>query len=74
MYNAHLTGAIPVVFLQNIHCILWTIWGYHVQPGGSVRINIDIIFYLNIDRNTTQTDVGIKHGYSVWMIYPLKDE
>ena len=41
MYNVrehrvHLTEASPIDFVQNVHFILWTFWGYHVQPGVSV--------------------------------------
>ena len=30
------TEASPLVFVTNVHCILWTFWGYPVQPGALV--------------------------------------
>ena len=33
--KVHLTEASPISCLQNVLCILWTLWGYHVQPGVS---------------------------------------
>ena len=37
MYNVresgvHLTEAGPIGFVQNVHCLMWTFWGYDVQP------------------------------------------
>ena len=31
--RVHLTDASPIGLIQNVHCILWTFWGYHVQLG-----------------------------------------
>ena len=33
--RVHLTEASAIGFVQNLHCILWTFWGYRVQPGVS---------------------------------------
>ena len=41
VHRVHLT----VDFLQNIQCILWTFWGYHVQTGVSV-LSDDWKYYL----------------------------
>ena len=38
-HRVHLTQAIPTGFVQNVHCILWTFRGYHVQPGVSVLLD-----------------------------------
>ena len=34
--RVHLTYANPIGFVQNVHCIMRTIWDYHVQPRVSV--------------------------------------
>ena len=34
--RVHITEASPMGFVQNVHCMLWTFWGYRVQPGVSV--------------------------------------
>ena len=34
--RVHLSEANPIGFVQNVHCIVLSFWGYHVQPGVSV--------------------------------------
>ena len=34
--RVHLTEASSIGFVQNVNCILWNFWVYHVQPGVSV--------------------------------------